>query len=129
MTIPIFRQTNPKTIEVYFSFLNLYQHVKNQFFSSIHSWGTISFIMLRLDCPHPFWHPYSEMFESIFMNTILSIHSTDIVVLIFFCHFGHFCPFTYPSNDPKINIFKKWKKVWIYHHNNNLLFLYMMASL
>ena len=40
----------------------------------------------------------------------------------FFFILDHFCPFTYPSNNPKINIFKKWKKVWIYHHNNNLLF-------
>ena len=36
------------------TFLNLHQHAKNQFISSIHSWNTANFRVLWLDWPHPF---------------------------------------------------------------------------
>ena len=43
----------PKIVKVTFSFLNLYQHTKNQFILFISPWHTTNFRVLGKECPHP----------------------------------------------------------------------------
>ena len=50
---PIFDHAHPKIIKL-LAFLNSYQHAKNQPNSSIHSWDTADFGVLRPKRPYPF---------------------------------------------------------------------------
>ena len=43
----------PKIVKVTFSFLNLYQHTKNQFILFISPWHTTNFGVMGKECPHP----------------------------------------------------------------------------
>ena len=50
-------------------FVNLYQHAKNQFISSVHSSDTVNFKVPLHDWPHPFLTiPTPKTFKSIFMK-------------------------------------------------------------
>ena len=45
---------NQESLKKLLDFLNLHQHAKNQFLTSIHSWDTANFRVLWSNWPHPF---------------------------------------------------------------------------
>ena len=58
-----------KIFDQLLSFVNLYQHAKNQFIPSVHSSDTVNFKVPSHDWPHPFLTmPTPKTFKLIFMK-------------------------------------------------------------
>ena len=63
------------------TFVNLYQHAKNQFIPSVHSSDTVNFKVPSHDWPHPFLTmPTPKTFKLIFMK--LYQHAKKLIPLV-----------------------------------------------
>ena len=82
MVIPIFDHTHQPIP----AFLNLLEHAKNQFISSLHSWDTVNFRVPWPDRPHPFLTmPTQNFFDHIliYVNSYHQHAKNQAVSLIF----------------------------------------------
>ena len=65
----IFDYAHPKKIDLLLTFVNLYQHAKNQFIPSVHSSDTVTFKVPSHNWLHPFLtKPTPKTFTLIFLK-------------------------------------------------------------
>ena len=85
---PFLTMPTPKNFDQLLIFVNLYQHAKNQFISSIHPSNTVKFRALPHDWPHPFFiKPVLKILNHLLICMNLYQHAKN--QLIPSVHFWH----------------------------------------